>query len=125
MKKVCLVLVTAIFLSGCNGDSRMSENYLTKQYNIESKALDLSDSGLTKVPDFSMYPNEADIFGASEINLADNDIKELDAASFTSFKNLKKVSLADNELKVIRNLDLELDNLDLSDNELEILSFAS
>lgn len=124
MKKTIAFVMCTLLISSCSGDRLIDENFLMKSYNTETQDLDLSDLGLTAMPDFSSFTG-SEILTAKTLNLAENDISLLDMSMLKDFADLRELNVSDNEITIVKNLNTDMDLLNLSDNDLEILSFAS
>lgn len=125
MKKLVLSLLGLFLLFSCAWDNLVTEQMLKNNYDSESGELDLSNFALSKIPDFSSYWKDSLFFQAKSVNLSNNNIVFLETDKLWDFTNLWTLSIANNTLKAVQNTDVQLESLDISGNQLEVLIFAS
>lgn len=142
----CLFLLTACIQTNQpnNNPSPTGDALITKEYideNIYNFYLDLSNLGLTKIPDFSEIATAVQKEDIIYLNLGKNNITEI-SDDLLALPNLKEVKLDNNQIKKLENIhgismlktlelfknqieEIELENLptltnlDLSHNKLE------
>jgi Leucine-rich repeat (LRR) protein len=125
MKKISIYIVSLLLLASCNGETLIDKNLLEKSYDTSLQSLDLRDLSLAMIPDFSVFGTGTSFENAQSIDLSGNDIEFLEIDKLAYFEGLREIYLADNEIKVVNNLDINADILDLSDNRIETAFFQS
>ncbi len=123
MKKISFCIVSLLLLVSCNTERGIDTNFLEKKYDSNTQSLDLSGLDLITIPDFSEFGTGATFNNLKSIDLSGNSIESLDINKLNYFENLRDIDLSDNKIIRIRNLDIDADILDLSNNQIETISF--
>lgn len=113
-----------IVISSCSWDSLVTRNFLSQNYDVSTKSIDLSAMKLTTIPDFSQYDKGEAFLLATTIDLSSNDISEFDSSLLSYFEDLREVDLSNNKIVAIDEITLNLDILDLSNNKIEKIVFT-
>ncbi|MCD5382888.1 hypothetical protein LR002_02085 [Candidatus Gracilibacteria bacterium] len=79
------------------GDKKISAEFLEEQ--TYQGHIDLSNLGLTKIPDFTKFLSGTGADAITSISLNANKITEIDGEKFKNFLNLKELDLSFNQIK--------------------------
>ncbi len=114
MRKLILTFLVLLTLTACTKQvvtpstpNSEGDNLITKEYideNIYNFNLDLSDLGLTKVPDFSEIATAVQKEDILYLNLSNNQITEI-SDDLLALPNLKELKIDNNQIKKLENIE--------------------
>lgn len=117
MKKVILVLIIIIVLLAIGVVSVYNKSsYNNNSGNVENRVLDLSNQGLTKIPEYVFSQT-----GLQELNVSYNSLSGAIQSQIGQLKNLKVLNASNNQMTGVPaevGQLLKLEVLNLSNNQL-------
>lgn len=135
MRKLLLTLAFLFLFTGCNtstvqptpsgeGDALITKEYIDE--NIYNFYLDLSNLGLTKIPDFSEIATAVQKEDILYLNLSNNQIAEI-SDDLLVLTNLKELKLDNNQITKLENIQdiLMLSKIDAYKNQISEIDLGS